>query len=173
MMGKSNVNWILFPRNRKTLGIHNKVIDVFIFNDERIDSKTHGLSSNEVLEILRSKLESIGFEVEKGKKKNQKITVPVLYGENGVAEKYFDADAYSAKYKTVIEVEAGRAYTNNQFLKDIFQACAMDNTETLILGVRNLYNGSKDYEKIKTFLETMYVSNKFNLPLEYILLIGY
>jgi hypothetical protein len=33
----------------------------------------------------------------------------------------------------VLEVEAGRAYRNNQFLKDIFQACMMPYVEYLML----------------------------------------
>jgi hypothetical protein len=38
-----------------------------------------------------------------------------------------------------IEVEAGRAVDNNQFLKDIFQACMMFAVDYLILGVKNYY----------------------------------
>jgi hypothetical protein len=50
-----------------------------------------------------------------------KIKVPVLFSLNNRIDKFFDADAVSADGKIVIEVEAGRAYRNNQFLKDIFQ----------------------------------------------------
>jgi hypothetical protein len=49
----------------------------------------------------------------------QKIHVPVLFGANGKVEKSFDADAYSPKAGFVLEVEAGRAVANNQFLKDL------------------------------------------------------
>lgn len=83
--------------------------------------------------------------------------------------------------KIVIEVEAGRAVFNNQFLKDIFQACMMFEVEYLVIAVLNEYhfkvNGSErvshDYDSIRTFLETLYVSNRLQLPLKGILLIGY
>ena len=100
--------------------------------------------------------------MESGKKRNEKIIVPVLYGENGKAEKYFEADAYFEEVGIVIEVEAGRALTDNQFLKDIFQACAMDGVSCLIIAVRNIYrNKSNDYEKTRIFLETLPVFNIF------------
>ena len=77
----------------------------------------------------------------------------------------------------VIEVEAGRAVRNNQFLKDIFQACMMFDIEYLVIAVLNEYTGggaiTHDYNEVKTFLETLYVSNRLRLPLKGILLIGY
>jgi hypothetical protein len=75
--------------------------------------------------------------------------------------------------KIVIEVEAGRATENNQFLKDIFQACMMFEVEYLVIVVRNEYRGHKDFEIIYTFLETLYISSRLHLPLKGILLIGY
>jgi hypothetical protein len=75
--------------------------------------------------------------------------------------------------KIVIEVEAGRATDNNQFLKDIFQACMMHEVEYLVIAVRQVYRSQNDFEKIFTFLETLYISNRLRLPLRGILLIGY
>lgn len=92
---------------------------------------------------------------------------------NNNIDKSFNADALSADGRIVIEVEAGRAVDNKQFLKDIFQACMMHNVEYLVLVVRNIYRGNKDFEKIYTFLETLYISNRLKLPLKGILLIGY
>ena len=81
----------------------------------------------------------------------------------------------------MIEVEAGRAVRNNQFLKDVFQACMMYEVEYLVIAVLNEYkfnsNGSQivayDYKEVRTFLETLYISNRLQLPLKGILLIGY
>jgi len=75
--------------------------------------------------------------------------------------------------KIVIEVEAGRATENNQFLKDIFQACMMCDVEYLIIVVRNEYRGHKDFEIIHTFLGTLHISNRLHLPLKGVVLIGY
>lgn len=97
----------------------------------------------------------------------------MLFGQNNQVDKCFNADALSENGKIVIEVEAGRATENNQFLKDIFQACMMVDVLYLVIAVRNTYRNHKDYEIIYTFLETLYVSNRLHLPLKGILLIGY
>lgn len=104
---------------------------------------------------------------------DKKIHVPVLFGINNSIDKSFHADALSRDGKIVIEVEAGRAVDNNQFLKDIFQACMMYEVEYLVIAVRNNYRGADDFIKIHTFLETLYISSRLSLPLKGILLIGY
>ena len=167
------INYQLFPRS---LGIGGKlqcVIDVFKTVDAK-KSSAH-LVSNDMLALVRPGLEALGFIVETGKKKKDMIIVPVLFGENGTIDKSFYADALNVDEKIVIEVESGRAVSNNQFLKDIFQACMMLNIEHLVIAVLNEYvvtvNGkptiSHDFQTVKTFLETLYV------PLKSILLIGY
>ena len=92
-------------------------------------------------------------------------------------DKSFAADALSEDGKIVIEVEAERATRNNQFLKDIFQACMMYEVEYLVIAVLNTYTftgtESHDYHLVKTFLETLYINNRLQLPLKGILLIGY
>ena len=85
----------------------------------------------------------------------------------------FEADAYNYSTRTVIEVEAGRALTNYQFLKDIFQASMMIETHYLVIAVRQLYRGNNDFENISKFIETMFITNRIKLSLEGILLIGY
>ena len=75
--------------------------------------------------------------------------------------------------KIVIEVEAGRATANNQFLKDLFQDCMMFNVEYLVIAVRNTYRNHNDFEIVYRFLETLYISNRIQLPLKGIMLIGY
>jgi len=41
------------------------------------------------------------------------------------------------------------------------------------LAVRNIYKNSNDFNTVETFFETLYVSNRLQLPLDGILLIGY
>ena len=115
----------------------------------------------------------MGFRVESGKKSHQKIHVPVLFGLNGSMEKGFEADAYNQEEKMVLEVEAGRGVLNNQFLKDLFQACMMHDVEYFGIGVRNLYKKSRDFQKVVTFFETLYASNRLELPLKGVIVIGY
>ena len=163
----------LFPRSHGITNPINAIVECFKDLEEEISSDNYKYSSNEVLEILRPKLEHIGYDVEKGKSKNEKIHVPVLFGYNNQIDKSFNADALSVDNKIVVEVEAGRAVDNNQFLKDIFQACMMFEVEYLVIAVRNNYRGADDFSKIFTFLETLYISSRLQLPLKGILLIGY
>ena len=132
-----------------------------------IDSKENeNQPSNIVLAKIRNDLEKIGFQVEIGKKKHERIDVPVLFGLEGHPAKSFQADAYNKNTKWVLEVEAGRAYTNNQFLKDLFQASVMVDVEHLCIAVRNDCRGSDDFLNIKKFFDTLYASNKFTIPLK-------
>ncbi len=140
---------------------------------ELIDSGQHKHESNVVLEKVRLDLENLNFRIEKGKKLNDRIQVPVLFGQNGKLEKYFDADGYNSSNKTVIEVEAGRAVTNYQFLKDLFQACMMHEVDYLVIAVRKNYRRSSDFQTVITFFDTLYTSDRLHLPLEGILIIGY
>ena len=96
-----------------------------------------------------------------------------MYGNLGKETLTFEADAYNEEFKTVIEVEAGRAVVNFQFLKDIFQASMMVDTEYLILAVRNLYKDSNDFKTVSNYLETIYLTNKIELDLKGISLVGY
>ncbi len=149
-----------FPRSIAVTQDIGSVIECFQRNFEKINSNENNYSSNDVLEVLRADLSEINFTVEVGKKDENKIKVPVLFGLNNRIDKSFNADALSADGKIVIEVEAGRAVDNNQFLKDIFQASMMFGVEYLVIAVRNDYRGGDDFQKIYTFLETMYISSR-------------
>jgi len=162
-----------FPVNKKTPEHLVSVIKVFNEYEDKINSHKHKLDSNTVLEILRKNLEGVGFRIETGKKKNEKIKIPVLFGENGRIIKSFDVDGYHEEFKTVLEVEAGRGVTNNQFLKDFFEACIMVNVDYCIIAVRDTYLKQKDFEKVKDFFDSMYASGRMNIPLKGLLIIGY
>ena len=75
--------------------------------------------------------------------------------------------------KIVLEVESGRAVVNHQFLKDIFEASVMVDVDFLIIAVRQIYKGTKDYKKITDWLDTLFITNRIKLSLKGILLIGY
>ena len=173
------INYQFFPRSHGITPEMNNIIECFKAVDATKTSTQ--LHSNDMLSLVRPHLEKFGFKVESGKAKADKIDVPVLFGENNSIDKSFFADALSADGRIVLEVEAGRAVRNNQFLKDIFQACMMFDVEYLAIAVLNEYRFhqqggrgiSEDYKEVKTFLETLYVSNRIRLPLKGILVIGY
>lgn len=167
------IQYQFFPRSQGITPEIKDVIDCFIEANGEIDSDHKNLSSNNVLKKLHKPLSRLGYAVEISKAKDDKIDVPVLFGMNNQIDKCFNADALSGDGKIVIEVEAGRATENNQFLKDIFQACMMFQVEYLVIAVRNVYRKHYDYKIVHTFLETLYISNRLHLPLKGILLIGY
>jgi hypothetical protein len=167
------INWQTFPKSAQTTPTVAEVVAAFVANEPEITSATHHLPSDGVLGVLRKDLEKVGFQVEKDKTSEGKIKLPVLFGLNGKVEKSFEADGFHAGEKIVLEVEAGRGVTNYQFLKDLFQACMMQNAEHLIVSVRNDYRGSADFSKVVNFFETLYSSGRLSLPLNSITIIGY
>lgn len=167
------IRYQFFPRSRGVTEEIQRVIDCFKVVENEIDSSTKNLVSNDVLTVVRPHIERNGYKVEKGKCDEEKIDVPVLFGQDNKIDKSFYADALSSDGRIVIEVEAGQATENHRFLKDIFEACMMFDVEYLVLAVRNIYRKHDDFQRVFTFLETMYISNRLQLPLKGILLIGY
>ena len=115
------IRFQFFPRSQGITSQIRDVISCFENEVDKIKSPDFNLSSNEVLEVIRPHLERIDFTCETGKSKEKKISVPVLFGYDNKIDKSFNADAVSNDGKIVIEIEAGRATENNQFLKDYFQ----------------------------------------------------
>jgi hypothetical protein len=163
----------LFPRSFGITEEIQAVISCFEKNYQLIKSPDNNLNSDGVLKVIANDLKALNFKVEESKASADKIKVPVLFSYNNRIDKSFDADAVSEDGKIVIEVEAGRGFRNNQFLKDIFQACMMPKAEYLVIAVRNHYHNSDDFKSIFQFLETLYISGRLQLPLRGIVLIGY
>ena len=167
------INWQYFPKSDRIPNHLADIVRVFEKEQFNFDSEKYQYSSDEVLSFLRNGFEDLNYQVEKSKKRVDKIHVPVLFGKNGILDKYFEADGLNLETKTVIEVEAGRGVTNHQFLKDLFQASVMHDVEFLVISVRNIYRTSKDFDKVISFLDTLYASNRLKLPLTGILIVGY
>ena len=167
------INWMHFPKNKPLDDISAQIVKAFEAVDANIDSYAHQLKSNEVLTTVRPRLEALGFYIEKGKKSDDLVTVPVLYGVNGKIEKAFEADGYLSTVVYVIEVEAGRAVMNYQFLKVFFEACMMVGVDKLCIAVRNKYLDFNDFDRVCKFFEAMYASNRLGIPLSGLLIIGY
>ena len=167
------INWQYFPKCDAIPQHLFDLVNIFGKHCDEVDSKIKKLTSNNVLLALKQDLLEARFEVEKGKKLEDKIKVPVLFGRNGKPEKSFQVDAFHQETGTVLEVEAGRAVANYQFLKDLFEACMMHNTNYLAIGVRNTWLKSPDFEKVITYFDTLYASGRLTLPLKGVLVIGY
>lgn len=167
------INWMHFPEKQTAGRSLRQIVKAFEAVNANIDSYTHQLKSDEVLTAVRPGLEALGFAVEKSKKSDDLVAVPVLYGVNGRIEKSFEADGYLASSGYVIEVEAGRAVVNYQFLKDFFEACTMVGVDKLCIAVRNQYRAFNDFDRVCKFFEAMYASNRLGIPLSGLLIIGY
>lgn len=170
-------NWIYFPNTQRPPRKLLEVVDVFDGRMNTISSPDHTLDSNSVLSEISDGLIEAGFDVEAGRRKTERLKMPVLFKDRGQAEKTFQADAFHPGEGIVVEVEAGRATSNYQFLKDFFEACMMQDARYLFIAVRNVYEyggmKSLDYEKVRTFFKTLYASDRLAVPLKGIMILGY
>ena len=172
-MSSTPIQWSHFPASRPCPWQLEQIVDCFKDAELRISSSNHQLTSDQVLSELAAGLEDLGFSVERSKSAKDKIKVPVLFGRNGEPIKTFEADAYHSEQGVVLEVEAGRGYTNNQFLKDLFQASVMHGVQYAAIAVRLDYKKVRDFEKVIGFIETLYASDRLKLPLTGLLILGY
>ena len=123
-------------------------------NEERMDS-------NSVLEIVAPDLLALGWDIEKGKRSIDKIRIPIS------EKKEKNPDGLHKESKTILEVEGPRAWVANAWSKDLIKVL-QTKQDYLVLVVRRLYGGRKDFEAIKEELASIK-----NYPLKGILLIGY
>lgn len=167
------INWQYFPKSESPSKTLLDVINIFSENENDIGSDKNAHSSDQVLKRLSPHLEKIGFIVETGKKKDQKISLPVSFGKNGRIEKSFDVDGFKKDEGIILEIEAGRGVTNYQFLKDFFKALVIKNADYIIIAVRKIYRKKKDFDDAVNFINSAYLSSRLNLPIKGTLIIGY
>ena len=101
------MNWIFFPKTDSVPNDLLDVVNVFEKVSSKIDSTKNDVNekrlwSDDVLRIIEPGLLKKGFQVEKSKKKVDKVRIPVLFGGQGVEELAFEADAYNKDTKVVI-----------------------------------------------------------------------
>lgn len=125
-----------------------------------------------MLQILRPGLEELGFQVEKGKDRSDKIERPVFYGENGIPTIRYQIDAYHGEWRCGFEVEAGRAWMGNAIYRDLVQALIMVQVDHLALAVSHSYKYqtggkttiSSDYRNTCTVADALYGHSRLELP---------
>jgi hypothetical protein len=163
-----------FPRTAPPPDFIYKVVKLFTAYSETI-STTHlekGLTSDMVMGVLCKDLRALGFEVEGGKKKDQKIRRPVFYGEYGIPTLQYEIDAYHPQWRCGLEIEAGRAWMGNAVYRDLIQAMVMVNVDHLILAVPLTYKYqaknkgviSKDYAYTIAVAESLYAHSRLKMP---------
>jgi len=140
-----------------------------------------GLSSDDVLAALRPDLEDLGFEVETGKSKEDKIARAVLYGQNGIPELNYEIDGFHDREGIALEVEAGRGAQNGADYRDIIRASLILDAQYLVLMMPIAYrfmSGTKEmstpaFDRSRDQLQAIYASQRLRLPFKGVLLLGY
>ena len=139
------------------------------------------LTSDKVLGFLRPGLEALGYQVESGKKRTEKIRRPVLFGERGTELVAYEVDAVHDELGVLVEVEAGRGARGNAVYRDLVRTSLIVDARFLALGVMSSYrhlSGGKQtdvasYRETKAQLDAVYASGRLKLPFEGLLLFGY
>lgn len=81
----SDIRYCYYPRTRAPPEFVDEVVAAFQANGDAISTvdDDNVLKSDDVLDVVRNDLEAVGFDIEEGNKKEEKIHRPVLFGENG------------------------------------------------------------------------------------------
>jgi hypothetical protein len=181
-MSKTSVRFTSFPKTEPPPSFAVDIADVFHQHEADIatTARAKGLTSNEVLGVIRDNLVALGFQVEAGKQKSDKIQRPVFFGENGRPTLNYEIDAYQPQWRCGLEVEAGRAWMGNAIYRDLVQGLVMVQVDFLVLAVPNAYKYqsggrtvvSSDYENTVTVAETLFGHSRVKLPYS-LLVVGY
>jgi hypothetical protein len=170
--------WKFYPSRSPAPPWVTGVLEAFAGAADGIDSRTRtGVSSDAVLAAILPGLVEVGFDVEASKAKADKITRPVLFGENGAVLVSYDVDAYQPTDKVVLEVEAGRGAASNADYRDLVRASLMVDVSYLVLAMMLTYSGGghtiRSYEVARSRLDAIFASDRLSLPLKGVLLVGY
>jgi hypothetical protein len=182
MKKDSSIRYICYPRTSPPPDFAAELVTIFQDYEKDIGtiSRQKGLTSDEVLTILRPSLVNLGFQVEASKLQGDKIQRPVFFGEYGQPTLKYEIDAYNPDWKCGLEVEAARAWMGNAVYRDLIQALVMVQVDTLVLAVSNEYKYmsskrltiSRDYDNTVNLAETLYGHSRIRLPFS-LIVIGY
>ena len=154
-------------------GVFRRHVDAISFGDAAY------LTTHQVLEIVRADLEDLGFDVERGKRKDDKIGRPVFFGDCGRPTLEFEVDAYHPGWKCELEIEVRPATIGTAVYRSIVQAMVIAEVETLAIVVPrhppddgDTPNIALTYEQTIGVAETLYGHGRFRLPYS-LLVLGY
>jgi hypothetical protein len=174
--------WTYYPTRDAPPEWVSRVVGAFASVEDLIRSvDVSGLTSDKVLAELRPYLERIGFRIEAGKRTADRITLPVLFGEQGRPLVQYDIDGVHDELGILLEVEAGRGARGNAVYRDLVRTSLIVDARYLVIGVMQQYrhkSGGKDivvrsYDDAKAQIDAIYASQRLRLPFEGVLLIGY
>lgn len=174
-------SWKYYPPRTRPPDWVAGVVGAFAAAEQRLDSRSVSSTSDVALAELRPSLVALGFEVEAGKKKAEKIRRPVLFGEQGHESLAYEVDGFQPGQGIALEIEAGRGARGNAVYRDLIEASLLVDARFLVLAVQAAYRhktGGRDvtvqsYRDARNLLDAIYASNRLQLPLEGVLLVGY
>lgn len=179
-------SWSYFPRHQRPPEWAYEVVHVTASVEETIHTRVPGkqpdeTSSDAVLRALTPGLVRLGYEVETGKKRGEKVRRPVLFGDDGRPQLTYEVDAFHDAEGVVVEVEAGRGAQNGADYRNIIRASLLLNAEFLAMWLPISYHfkvGGRQsktaaYANTRSTLEAIYSSQRLVLPFRGVLLIGY
>lgn len=179
-------SWSYFPRHRRPPtwaqnAVHATAEAELAIHTRDADRSSDQSSSDAVLRSLRPGLVRLGYEVESGKKRDQKLRRPVLFGDDGEAQLTYEVDAFHEELGVVVEVEAGRGSQNGADFRNIIRASLLLDVRYLAMWLPINYHYTQGgrpmstaaYSNTRTTLSATYSSPRLALPLEGVLLVGY
>lgn len=179
--------WSYFPRNARpeewavdlcaAVTQHRESLSTIELPTETTVKRT----SDGVLEVLRPSMETLGYTVETGKSREQRIERPVLFGDNGRPEVTYEIDGFHDELGIAIEVEAGRGAMSNAAYRDIVRTSLLLDAEYFVLMMPITYRyqsagrtlATDAYAKTRDQLSAIYASQRLRLPFKAVLLVGY
>lgn len=178
----SDFRFTSFPLTKPPKPFATDIVNVFRKHEATISTVRlkKGLTSDAVLAVLRTDLESLGFAVERSKTAADRIERPVFFGENGKPTLNYQVDAYWEINKCGLEIEAGRAVMGNAIYRDLVQGMVMVGVEHLVIAVPNEYKyfakkkpvSQDGYSTACEVARALYGHQRLNIPYD-LLIIGY
>jgi hypothetical protein len=169
---------VLLPEPHAPARLVHELLEVVEAARPLVDSATvDELTSDKVLAHLRPGLLKLGYEVEGGKHRAEKIRRPVLFGDQGRER----VDAVHDELGILVEVEAGRGARGNAVYRGLVRSSLIVDQRFLGLGVMRSYRHQSSgrpivvssYRDSKDQLDALYASGRLRLPFEGVLLFGY
>src|SRR5918995_3671793 len=161
--------WFYYPSRTRPPDWVHELLEVVAAARPLIDSASvDGLTSDKVLSHLRPGLLKLGYEVEGGKHRAEKIRRPVLFGDQGRERVAYEVDAVHDELGVLVEVEAGRGARGNAVYRDLIRASLVVGAQYLALGVMQEYrhlSGGKpiivsSYRDSKDQLDALFASGR-------------
>jgi hypothetical protein len=132
--------WFDYPSHTRPPDWVHELLEVVEAARPLVDSAmVDELTSDKVLAHLRPGLLKLGYEVEGGKHRAEKIRRPVLFGDQGRERVAYEVDAVHDELGTVLEVEAGRRARGNAVYRDLVRSSLIVDQRLLGLGVMRSY----------------------------------